>query len=620
MSTVSVIIAAYDEVTVIMQKLNNTRARDYLLCIQKRGAPINGPAIYLEAGYNGAAPGRQDGLARCGSSRLSIWAAGPTLRQARGVLSSHWRFRVESPGSTTNFRACDREWGRIPSKLVSQGGMRRQMGTPRRERELISRLLTATAGILYLTSCLPTWLQTEGAEKQIPTSPQTSSTLHLPVILKTVTMSRARGYLTSPQELAFITENANQGVEPYRSAVSNVLTWADRSWDYSLEAEVRCPDSETPTWIDNTGGVPILYAKALAYHLTGEGRYAEEAKNTLQRIMTEVKTISLGDNQCQLNFGWGTPELVAAADLIEDYWQDQTCTGPTSTLYTDTTIGTGKCKAFFQNWLVKNPYFVVSYSAAISQSNWGAAATTTTAYIADYLWDRPQARLIHRNPRQVNHGEEVALTPAEAYAHANQLALNRMNGYGVEYGSAHSCDYLSGPQQNSAWAPVKSQITEKGILPEDARRDEYCNIQQYNGAYQNYPQVHLGHNIQQCELMLRRGDRSCFDNMDNTDIPEYTFLDPDGMPRTTHLYPGRGSLERAIKAILVDSETQWRHDSALEVAHRYYYTHRTLPGFEKWFDHLDRPARCDQDICFGTLTHGFGLEENPEPPPVVPPP
>jgi hypothetical protein len=400
--------------------------------------------------------------------------------------------------------------------------------------------------------------------------------------------TKPRGYLTTRQELIRIRQKANQGIEPYRSGVDEVLSFAVKKWDYELKANTRCNSSDSPSWIDNEEGAPRLYARALAYHLTGDNQYAEEAREILQRIMTEVKTISLDHTQCQLNFGWGTPELVAAADLIEDYWSTQTCTGPTSTLYTDTTIGSGNCKVLFQNWLVKNPYYIVSYAAENSKSNWGAAATNATAYIADYLWDRPEVRLIHRSPPQVNDGEDTARTPSEAYAYANQLMFDRMNGYGVEYGSSKSCDYLSGPQ--------------------------------YNGLYQNYPQIHLGNNIQQCELMLRRGDRSCFDNVNLTDIPDYTFVDPKGATGTTHLYPGRGSVERAIKAIIVDSNTKWKHDSALEVAYRYYYNYHTLPGFEYWFQHLDRPTGPSQDISFGTLTHGFAAGEMPGLPPVVPPP
>ena len=433
---------------------------------------------------------------------------------------------------------------------------------------------------------------------------------------------RSRGYLTTPEELKIIARKAQQQLEPYKSSVNNLLQWADQEWNYELNSHEDCPDANSPAWNDNGGGTQIVYAKALAYHLTGDVRYAEEVSNILERIMMEVQKIDTDTQRCQLVFGWGTPELVASADLIEDFWWNRTCDGPTGTTYDDTQIGAGNCKELFQNWLVKNPYYIVSYSAESSKSNWGAAATNTLAYIADYLWDRPDVLLIHRNPPQVNDGHDMELGPSEAYQHANKLALDRMNGYGVEYGSNSSCDYLSGDQQSNQWPPVNSQITEMGIIPEDARREEYCNVPVYNGEYQNYPQLHLGHNIQQCELMLRRGNASCYDNVDNSDIPDYEFIGPDGNPKSTHLYPGRGSIERAIKAIIVDSNTEWRHDSALEVAFRYYYAHQTLPGFEQWAEHLNgQPHGCSQDVCFGTLTHGFSLEEgSPDLPPTVPPP
>jgi hypothetical protein len=413
---------------------------------------------------------------------------------------------------------------------------------------------------------------------------------------------------------------AKQGLEPYKAGVEHVLDWAGRSWDFSLKGFEVCGDANEPAWIDNGAGTPLLYAKALAYHLTGDERYAQEVQEILEQIMTQVKQISLDEQSCRLRFGWGTPELVAAADLIEAYWEGHSCRGPLSTLYEDTSLGSGECKELFQNWLVKNPYYVVSYSAVHAQSNWGAAATNTSAYIADYLWDRPEVRLVHRNPGQVDGGKDVFLPPAEAYNRANQLMLMRMNGYGVEYGSRDSCDTLEGRKQNRDWEPVKSQITEKGIIPEDARRDEYCNIQAYNGEYQNYPQLHLGHNIQQCELMLRRGDSGCYDNISWSELPQYTYTDPDGQRRTTHLYPGRGSVERAIKAIVVDSSTEWRHDASLAVAYRYYVQHHRLPGIELWSGQLDRIQDCGQDICFGLLTHGLAPGERPSPPPVTAPP
>ncbi len=432
--------------------------------------------------------------------------------------------------------------------------------------------------------------------------------------------STSRGYLTTPEELRVIAQKAAEGLEPYQSAAADVIKNAERTWDYKLDEYETCKSSRNPAWIHSERGTAVLYAKALAYHLTGDTQYAAEVKTILERIMRTVLTISLNKQQCRLNFAWGTPELVASADLIEDFWHDMTCTGPLSTRYDDTTLGAGNCKALFQNWLVKNPYYIVAYAAENSQSNWGAAATTTLAYIADYLWDRPDVLIVHRVPPQINGGRDLLLTPAEAYTYANQIALDRMNGYRVEYHSSNSCDFLSGPQQSDAWAPVKSQITERGIISEDARRAEYCNIPAYNGEYQNYPQIYLGNTIQQCELMWRRGDNSCYDNIDRTDISDYTFTDPGGTTRTTHLYPGRGSIERAINAIIIDSGTEWRHDSALEVAYRYYYLHHQFDGVGYWASQFNRPAICSQDICFGTLTHGFAPGETPKPPPTVPPP
>ena len=352
--------------------------------------------------------------------------------------------------------------------------------------------------------------------------------------------------------------------------------------------------------------------------------------------MTQVEEISTLEHQCQLNFGWGTPELVAAADLIEDYWNNLLCSGPTSPVPGERARGTGSCKLLFQNWLAQNPYYVVSLATTrMASNNWGAAATNSTLYIADYLWDRPTLQLRHRNPPQVNGGQDSLFTPAQAYAFLRHLTLERMRMHQVSW-TAHGCDNLKNScevngeggctwttDQSPDWPPVKSGITEKGIVSEDARRQEYCNIPRYDGSYQKYPEIHLGNLIQQCELMLRRGDPACYDNVDWTDVPSYTYVGPDGDLKTTHLYPGRGSLERALDAILIDAGAEWRRSGALWVAYRYYRNHKRLAetDLSQWVPYLGSGAgKCYQDICFGTLTHGFAPEENPFLPPTVPPP
>jgi hypothetical protein len=424
-----------------------------------------------------------------------------------------------------------------------------------------------------------------------------------------------RGYQITDQELVYIGLQSANGQEPYQSAVEQVLDETVKGWNYGIDRIESCGGSDSPGWIDNQEGISRLYSRALAYHLTELQHYAAETKAILERIMSENFQISIDNPQCRLNFSWGIPEIVASADLIESYWIDDTCTGYGGEDFEDDAIISGNCKTVFQNWLARNPYYIISLSAEESQSNWGAAATNTLAYIADYLWDRSDIMLRNRTPPEINDGNEIWLSPQEAYTRANQLALDRMNGYRVDYHSSRACDFMDEEKQLSSVPLVKSQITAEGIIPEDARRDEFCNITNYNGRYQNYPQLHLGHNIQQCELMFRRGDNSCYENISLLDIPEYEFINPSGDIKQTHLYAGRGSIVRAINAIIVDSKTEWRHDSALAVAYRYYFFFHRNDDIALWSEELDRPAKCDQDICFGKLTHGF-LESGLSLPPV----
>lgn len=468
----------------------------------------------------------------------------------------------------------------------------------------------------FVLFCLLTCLFL-GESPAVFVSADVENAIFLPIIRAG---SASRGYLTTPEELALVKQKRDFGIEPYQTAVHETLSLANMPWSYSFNAIETCPDSETPAWNTNRGGTPILYAKALAYHLTGNTIYAVEAKTILQAMMQQMAQIDLSEKQCRLNFAWGVPEIVATADLLESYWHNQSCTGPLSTEYGDLRQGNGRCKTLFQNWLVKNAYYVISYSAGHTNNNWGAAATTATAYIADYLVDRPDAVLIHRNPAQINNGQDYHFSPAEAYAHANSQALDRMNGYKIDYGGNNSCDLFTNEHQSPQWAPVKTQITELGIIPEDARREEFCNVPQYNGEYQNYPQLHISLNLQQCELMLRRGDRRCFDNVDNADLPNFHFIDLKGFAHTTHLKPGRGSIEQAIKAIIVDSNTEWQRESALFVARRYYREYGRLAGFDQWAQYLGDKLECRQDLCFGILTHALNDNEPYTLPPTVPPP
>jgi hypothetical protein len=411
----------------------------------------------------------------------------------------------------------------------------------------------------------------------------------------------ARGYLTTPLELLIIRQKADEGIEPYATARTEIVAIAATPWLWGFSSTETCPDANTPRWIDNSSGTRWLYANALAYHLTGNASHAQAVRARLEGAMSQVQAFG---PDCDTNVGWGAPELVAAADLIEVYWEGLTCTGPQSATPGDNTLGSGPCRTRFQNWLAKAVYPVVSQMATASQNNRGAAGTNTMAHVADYLWDRSDVLLVHHNPSRINGGLDQLFTPEQAFEYARQLTLDRMNGYRIDLGGS-SCDYLSGIFQEPSYPPVKSQITAGGIIPEDARRDEFCNVPFYNGFYQNYPQGHIGHNVQHCELLLRRGDRSCYDNQDLSDLPNHPVLGPDDVLRSTHLEPGRGSLERAIKAILIDSSTEWRHDPALEVALQYYLYHGREEGATLWRHEIDDRNACYTDLCLTTVTHGL---------------
>lgn len=437
----------------------------------------------------------------------------------------------------------------------------------------------------------------------------------------------SRGYLTTPAELQQIALKAEEGLEPYHTGYKDVLDWANKDWRFTPEQIVTCPGADQPAWLDEFGGAAIVYANGLAYHLTGNPQYARRVKKILDILMQSVRDVAEGDDfperQCMLNLAWGIPEYLYAADLIDDFWADSTSVGPANYYPHDTLLTRGPSKKLFQNWLIKTAYYIVSKND-LGNHNWGVAGSNLCLAIADYLWDRPEVIIHHRNPPWINDGEPFYFHPDQAYHYIRKHVLDSMNGYTVSFWSRHSCDLLAKSDRNlpGLGPPVKGQITENGIVTQDARRQEWCNITRYNGEYQNYPQVHLDNLLAVAELLWRRGDDTVFTNIDTTDIPRFTYTDHRGNRYTTHLKPGRGSLRRALNAIIIDSQTPYKRGNGLWVAYRYYrFGQDTISAdLQQWRKWLDFHARPSQGICFATMTHGFGEGEIPLPPPQLAPP
>ncbi len=437
-----------------------------------------------------------------------------------------------------------------------------------------------------------------------------------------------RGYLTTPAELRTVSELAKRGQEPYRSAVVSALRYADRPWQWNpLPASVKCASysrtakdpQETsggqyeaadeapkvtgalhksavePAYLSH--GSVLVYAKALAYHLTGKTVYADQTMEAIAGLLGAENFGAPGDSsptdkQCQLNLSWYIPGFIRAADLLESYpaWRQS------------------GIKSRFQSWLASVVYPTISFTAEISVSNWGAAATNAEAYIADYLWDRSDLRLVSYNSSAAK-TPTSARSAADAYEHANTLALDRMNGVRAEGpgGSRSACDVD---------AESKSMIRPDGGIPDELRRGSSgCRGKKIleDDKSNMYSQTHLQNLIAQAELLLRRGDRRIYDNIATTP-QQFTYKDPSGTARTVILPAGRGSLRNAIMFVIASPSRQRIRAlrSALEVANHYYNDPVMLEAVIK-----TRPNSGGRAMSFETLTHAFSPETSP---PVTAPP
>ena len=182
--------------------------------------------------------------------------------------------------------------------------------------------------------------------------------------------ARTPGYLVSVEELRDRARLAAEGVEPYASAVADLLEFADDAVD-------RQPEPEDPLDINGTEGPFVddsaaAYGLGLAYVVTAEPRYAEAAaRNIMAWVETTASTRDAcpdrGSCQTSLIVSRTAPGFVFAADLIAD-------SGALSD--TDT--------AGFREWLAT----VILPTASTLENNWGDAGAFTAVVLTDYLGDR----------------------------------------------------------------------------------------------------------------------------------------------------------------------------------------------------------------------------------------
>jgi hypothetical protein len=428
----------------------------------------------------------------------------------------------------------------------------------------------------------------------------------------------ARGYLTTPEELAVIRHKADQGLEPYAMAVADALDkaqriYSDPLWQAPRVIDIQDREVESPEFLYR--GSRSAYALAVAYHLLKDAdpaladQYAQSAYGLVMGMPQSNTQVSGYQANTRLNLSLYIPTFVYAADLLADW----TVPG------TDTPFYRSSDHQQLKEWLgreiVRYPYNI----AHTSVSNWGAWGRAATAVLADYVGD--DAPLFVQQFRLAASGEYVIdpsyrcqakevsgcvqIDGATAYAAALRLHFDYVDGRMYEF-TLRSCD------ANRS----KSMLRPDGGLPDELRRQYGCDtttVPDSYGAAARYSQHATDAMVVLAELAWRRGCAEV-----------YTHIDP---------VTQRGAIYRSLQFMLKNRMHIGRA-SMFEIANR-FYTYRAgnepdrakraefqfllqadLPGILKRQGNW--PAGLSW-VSFGTLTHGFAAGETLRPPPTVPP-
>ena len=302
----------------------------------------------------------------------------------------------------------------------------------------------------------------------------------------------SRGILVSIKELHEIKNMAKSGIEPYKTNVSAFIDFIDSLMQVSLnwpqlsgEIVIFGGSSSEPIQLSSTGG-KLAYGAAIAWHLTGNCKYANRAK---ELILDLTDTYGYRDAN-KKEFHWGAQGLlnlarggtpyIYAADLLEG-WQGWTVSD----------------KIKYQNWLRDIMYNKVAWASRTRKNNWGAAGSFSAALISYYLMDHPEWKLLEISPYSKK------LSPQKAFESHNAYQLGRLKT---------SIDWKMDAKV-AQWG-----ILPNGAIPEEIRRGKDPIDGDYlasNGSGTEYTMTHIEHLTAHAEFLLRMGDSSLYDNVEN---------------------------------------------------------------------------------------------------------
>lgn len=379
--------------------------------------------------------------------------------------------------------------------------------------------------------------------------------------------STVSGYLTNTEHLTLFKTQADAGIEPFQSHRNELVAIADSSWNFGMATGTyetftingttkKCRINNDPLTEDFLKeGPDQIYAKVLAYHLTGNESYAVEAREKLLLFSqtSGFGTAYSGSNQCVLNASLAAPVLIEAARLLEG-----------------TPIWSISDQQAFASWLATYVYPKSAWVSRVSRNNWGAAGSLASSLIADYVKE------LVISLQEVSPTMQT-ITPDQAYD--DHIAMQKLRMGTTWQGTSNSgCDIGDIGVNHFG-------IQDDGGIPDELRRGSTGCLGTYivdEDASYAYTHLHTQLLTYHAEALHNLGDDSLY---------EFTTA------------TGNQALQQAALFVIDNkSGTSWPWDDAemgvLYVLYDYYQDSRIVDAIDE-----NTSFRAGRQLPYARITH-----------------